>query len=52
MERSPTNACDESLKMTLSVGYYESWAVDRPCGQFYPKDIDPTKYTHLIFAFA
>lgn len=44
--------CDESLKMTVDVGYYASWSSYRPCHQIRPSMINAGMYTHLIFAFA
>ncbi|KAI1115462.1 glycoside hydrolase [Nemania sp. NC0429] len=37
---------------TKRIGYYESWSTTRKCGSWSPSDIDPTKWTHLNFAFA
>ncbi|KAI4865394.1 family 18 glycosyl hydrolase [Hypoxylon rubiginosum] len=34
------------------VGYYESWSSTRKCDSWSPSDIDPTKWTHLNYAFA
>ncbi|RYP56698.1 hypothetical protein DL771_011637 [Monosporascus sp. 5C6A] len=34
------------------VGYFESWAQNRPCNVFWPEDIPVGLYTHINFAFA
>lgn len=34
------------------VGYYENWAVDRPCDVIVPEDIPLGVYSHINFAFA
>lgn len=34
------------------IGYYESWSQTRACDVWLPADIDPTKWTHLNYAFA
>jgi len=34
------------------IGYYESWAIRRPCDRMYPEGIPLGTYTHLNFAFA
>ena len=47
--------CDESTKMSVNVGYYQSWAVWRNgCHVVNPDDIDVIGmgYTHLIYSFA
>ncbi|KAL2068496.1 hypothetical protein VTL71DRAFT_14833 [Oculimacula yallundae] len=35
-----------------TIGYYEGWNLQRPCGTMAPKDIPLGYYTHLNFAFA
>jgi len=47
--------CDLDAKMSVNVGYYQSWAVWRDgCSIVQPEDIDIVGmgYTHLIYAFA
>ena len=36
----------------MQVGYYESWAANRTCTSIQPSQLNPSLYTHLIFAFA
>jgi len=35
-----------------TIGYYESWSYTRTCDTWTPEAIDPTKWTHLNYAFA
>jgi chitinase len=35
-----------------AIGYYESWAPERPCDQVEPEDLNVDGFTHLNFAFA
>jgi chitinase len=34
------------------VGYYEGWALGRPCNAINPERVPPGIYTHINFAFA
>lgn len=46
-------SCDATnQKFQRVVGYFESWAKDRPCNVVDPEDIPLGVYTHLNFAFA
>lgn len=42
----------ENQPLSRVVGYYEGWALGRPCNVFYPEQIPRGVYTHLNFAFA
>ena len=47
--------CDRKAKMSVNVGYYQSWAVWRNgCSVVTPEDIDVEGmgYTHLVYSFA
>lgn len=46
--------CNEELRNTVNMGYYQSWAVYRKCYPMWPGDINISAfgYTHLAFAFA
>lgn len=63
LSRSPTNSirhsyltesrsCDSSSSKQNAIAYYQSWDSRRDCDSFKPSDIDPTKWTHINFAFA
>ncbi|RKL14549.1 hypothetical protein BFJ70_g15708 [Fusarium oxysporum] len=43
--------CEKGGDMLRVVGYFESWAKDRPCEVFNPEDIPIGLYTHINFAF-
>lgn len=45
-------ACSRSVGPSRIVGYYEGWAVDRPCHSFEPEHIPQGVYTHLNYAYA
>lgn len=38
--------------MARRIGYYESWATERPCDVFTPEDLELTGLTHINFAFS
>jgi GH18 family chitinase len=44
-------SCEKGDDMLRVVGYFESWAKDRPCEVFNPEDIPIGLYTHINFAF-
>lgn len=46
--------CDPSKRSTDSrtIGYYEGWNYQRPCGNMEPEDIPLGHWTHINFAFA
>lgn len=35
-----------------TIGYYEGWNLERPCGTMAPKEIPLGYYTHIYFSFA
>lgn len=35
-----------------TIGYYESWNVQRPCDVWEPENINPKLWTHINYAFA
>ncbi|KAH8803540.1 chitinase [Xylogone sp. PMI_703] len=43
--------CTGTSATERTIGYYESWAVTRPCERVFPEDIPAADYTHLIFSF-
>lgn len=45
-------SCSRSSTFERVVGYYEAWAIDRPCNVFLPEQIPLGVYTHLNYAFA
>jgi len=45
-------SCSGSSSSARTIGYYESWAIGRPCDKMYPEGIPIGSYTHLNFAFA
>ncbi|CAM1502566.1 Fc.00g073420.m01.CDS01 [Cosmosporella sp. VM-42] len=47
---SPTCSGKSSEKRT--VGYYEGWNLDHPCGTMKPEEIPLGYYTHINFAFS
>lgn len=44
--------CAHPVDNERAVAYYESWAGQRACNPYYPRDIDATHWTHINFAFA
>jgi len=49
---NPECAVAQRTSDKRTVGYYEGWNLQRPCGTMKPKDIPLGYYTHLNFAFA
>ncbi|PKY00152.1 chitinase [Aspergillus campestris IBT 28561] len=41
-----------SSAMAKTIGYYEAWNLERPCGTMTPMNIPLGYYTHINFAFA
>ncbi|KAF1827902.1 glycoside hydrolase family 18 protein [Dissoconium aciculare CBS 342.82] len=35
----------------LSVGFFDAWGYSRPCGAMTAKQVDTTKYTHVLWSF-
>lgn len=49
----PTSPPPTSPTDKLLVGYYTNWSQYRQgTSQYWPENIDPTKFTHLVYAFA
>ncbi|PWY82995.1 glycoside hydrolase [Aspergillus heteromorphus CBS 117.55] len=44
--------CNGNSASNRTIGYYEAWNLERPCGKMGPKDIPLGYYTHINFAFA
>ncbi|EXL80397.1 chitinase [Fusarium oxysporum f. sp. conglutinans race 2 54008] len=46
--------CDKAKHSSdkRTIGYYEGWNYQRPCGNMEPEDIPLGYYTHINFAFA
>ncbi|KAG4273145.1 chitinase [Fusarium proliferatum] len=46
--------CDKAKHSSdkKTIGYYEGWNYQRPCGNMEPEDIPLGYYTHINFAFA
>ncbi|KAM0187752.1 hypothetical protein ACHAPI_010980 [Fusarium lateritium] len=49
---SPQCSKDQHTSDQRTVGYYEGWNYQRPCGNMEPEDIPLGYYTHINFAFA
>ncbi|KAK4870248.1 hypothetical protein LT330_005302 [Penicillium expansum] len=51
---APTPSCSSSSNAAAArrIGYYESWATERPCDVFTPEDLELTGLTHINFAFS
>ncbi|KAJ5901540.1 Glycoside hydrolase superfamily [Penicillium taxi] len=51
---APTPSCSSGGSSTSArrIGYYESWATERPCDVFTPEDLELTGLTHINFAFS
>ncbi|KAJ5921194.1 CAZyme family GH18 [Penicillium verhagenii] len=51
---APTPSCSSgsSSASARRIGYYESWATERPCDVFTPEDLELTGLTHINFAFS
>lgn len=50
----PHPQCDLSQRSAdaRTIGYYEGWNFQRPCGNMEPEDIPLGHWTHINFAFA
>ncbi|OHW97432.1 glycoside hydrolase family 18 protein [Colletotrichum incanum] len=48
----PNPQCSGSSSDKRTIGYYEGWNYQRPCGNMEPEDIPLGWYTHINFAFA
>ncbi|PWY71578.1 glycoside hydrolase [Aspergillus sclerotioniger CBS 115572] len=44
--------CSGASARERTIGYYEAWNIERPCGKMGPDDIPLGYYTHLNYAFA
>ncbi|KAJ4009153.1 hypothetical protein NW752_009451 [Fusarium irregulare] len=49
---SPQCSKDQHTSDKRTVGYYEGWNYQKPCGNMEPEDIPLGYYTHINFAFA
>ena len=49
---SPECAVNQRTSDKRTVGYYEGWNLQRPCGTMSPEEIPLGYYTHINFAFA
>ena len=49
---SPQCGKDQRTSDKRTVGYYEGWNYQKPCGRMEPEDIPLGYYTHINFAFA
>ncbi|KID94681.1 Glycoside hydrolase, subgroup, catalytic core, partial [Metarhizium majus ARSEF 297] len=52
IKRVKQPSCSSSKSLQRVVGYYEGWAQNRRCNDFYPEQIPVGVYTHLNYAFA
>jgi hypothetical protein len=56
--RAPTipieQVCDEQAKMSVNVGYWQSWSIyrDENCQKMNTASFDASSYTHAIYSFA
>ena len=51
--QSPPVPPTQSPSERLFVGYYTNWSQYREgTSKYFPENIDPTKFTHLVYAFA
>lgn len=48
----PNPQCGGKSSDKRTIGYYEGWNYQRPCGNMEPEDIPLGWYTHINFAFA
>ncbi|GKT65310.1 chitinase [Colletotrichum tofieldiae] len=48
----PNPQCSGTSSDKRTIGYYEGWNYQRPCGNMEPEDISLGWYTHINFAFA
>ncbi|PYH89089.1 glycoside hydrolase [Aspergillus ellipticus CBS 707.79] len=44
--------CTGTSAANRTIGYYEGWNLERPCGKMGPESIPLGYYTHINFAFA
>lgn len=45
-------ACDaETSSGKRTVGYYQSWSINRPCGGVSPEELNVTGFTHINYGF-
>ncbi|KAJ4230943.1 hypothetical protein NW759_002926 [Fusarium solani] len=44
--------CSGRSSEKRTIGYYEGWNLERPCGRMEPEEIPLGWYTHINFAFA
>ncbi|EEU37423.1 uncharacterized protein NECHADRAFT_51570 [Fusarium vanettenii 77-13-4] len=49
---SPQCARDQHSSDKRTIGYYEGWNYQRPCGNMEPEEIPLGYYSHINFAFA
>ncbi|KAF2802907.1 glycoside hydrolase [Mytilinidion resinicola] len=45
-------SCGGSSGDQRTIGYYESWAMERSCDKWTPEDIDASLWTRINYAFA
>ena len=56
--RAPTvpieQICDEDQKMSVNVGYWQSWSIyrDETCQRMNTASFDASPYTHVVYSFA
>ncbi|KAB5589059.1 hypothetical protein CTheo_7501 [Ceratobasidium theobromae] len=48
----PTLPSCSTSQIKRKVGYFAGWNNRAKCGQFSSKQVDPTRYTHILYAFA
>ncbi|KAK2760017.1 hypothetical protein FQN54_002753 [Arachnomyces sp. PD_36] len=48
----PSPECSGRTADQRTIGYYEGWNLQRPCGRMPPEDVPLGWYTHINFAFA
>ncbi|CAG8979165.1 hypothetical protein HYALB_00000299 [Hymenoscyphus albidus] len=51
-KKVPTPECGGKSSDAKTIGYYEGWNLDKPCGTITPADIPLGYCTHINFAFA
>jgi chitinase len=44
--------CSGRSSDAITIGYYEGWNGQRPCGRMPPEDIPLGYYTHIFYSFA
>ncbi|KAB5588844.1 hypothetical protein CTheo_7709 [Ceratobasidium theobromae] len=50
--RQPTLPSCPTSQLQRKVGYFAGWINRAKCDQFWSKQVNPTHYTHIIYAFA